>query len=1114
LTGAIRYNGGNLQFCAGVMPWETLGTAGSGLTALTGDVTASGTGSVAATVASVGGVTAANVASGANAANAATDANTASTIVKRDASSGFSAGAVSATSVTATGAVTQGSAVFKGSSSGTVTVQAPATVSPSYTLTLPTSAGGSDQVLKTDVSGQLSWTSLPTALPPNGAAGGDLSGTYPDPTVATVGGSTAANINSAELRANAATAANTSNAIVKRDGSGGFSAGSVTTTATQADMLTLNNAGSLLNIVSPLGGAWTMTLPATAGVNGQVMQTNGLGSMTWVTPLSSSTGFVQGGNSFGAKADLGTNDVFDLNVRTNGTTRMTVTSGGNVGIGTSSPSYTLDVNGAINATALKIGGVDVTTGGGGNFKADGTVAMTGAFQAADGTQAAPSITFASDTNLGLYKSNSDEISIVNGNAKNWIIKTTGFDSNWTYGPLLARTAGNAALPSYTFNTNTNTGMFNPLANNVGFSTNGSERLRIDSSGNVGIGTTSMGSKLTVAGVIESKTGGIRFPDGTVQTTATGGGSGGTLIPNWPDVIRCTTSGRGEVMLNLTTGPFTDGKYYYSEAGSGWDDGSLISYNADGTYNWKGSSIGTLSNCNVSIATLYSQGRAYNLVGGGSNLWTASGSNTYFAGGNVGIGTTSPSAMLDVAGALKASSGTYSSYVIGSKFMKNDGTAWYGFGSSSSTLALVTGGNERLTVDTSGNVGIGTTAPGASLEIVNMASGDAPLRISRQSNSLKKSAVSLYPAGALSTSNPAWTFGLEKGLTGFSIAPFDGTTSLDTFYLDRLGNLGVGTMAPYFKLDVQQSDSDTHLNIQNNASSSAHFPGVLVQNYGGTSGGSPSFTGIQFRGNSGAPQPVQSGDSLFMLSGLGASDTSYGSQTGGLIQMQAAETFSSTAAGTNISISTAPTGSTTLQTRLMILNGGNVGIGTTNPGTKLQVAGEISPSADGLYSLGDSGLRFSAVYATNGTVQTSDEREKKEIENSDLGLDFVNALRPVSYRWKKGPDTYLHYGLIAQETESAIAAAKARRAPANDIDNVIVAHDKVTDAYGLRYTELVSPLIKAIQELYARFQGHEGRLATIERRELEKDAKILRLEEENAALKARLDRIEEALQKTK
>lgn len=89
----------------------TITIASTGMTALTGDVTATGPGSSAATVAQVGGMTAANVATGATAANNATSANTASRIVARDASGNFSAGTITAT--TFIGALT-------GSASGNV----------------------------------------------------------------------------------------------------------------------------------------------------------------------------------------------------------------------------------------------------------------------------------------------------------------------------------------------------------------------------------------------------------------------------------------------------------------------------------------------------------------------------------------------------------------------------------------------------------------------------------------------------------------------------------------------------------------------------------------------------------------------------------------------------------------------------------------------------------------------------------------------------------------------------------------------------------------------------------------------------------------------------------
>lgn len=72
-------------------------------------------------------------------------------------------------------------------------------------------------------------------------------------------------------------------------------------------------------------------------------------------------------------------------------------------------------------------------------------------------------------------------------------------------------------------TRSGTGSYLPLTINTG----GAERMRIDTSGNVGIGTTAPGQKLTVAGIIESTTGGVKFPDSSIQVTA--GASTGKAI---------------------------------------------------------------------------------------------------------------------------------------------------------------------------------------------------------------------------------------------------------------------------------------------------------------------------------------------------------------------------------------------------------------------------------------------------------------------------------------------------------------------------------------------------------------------------------------------------------
>ena len=72
---------------------------------------------------------------------------------------------------------------FQDSTSNTAALKAPATITSSYVLTLPTGLGSANQVLTTDASGVLSWTTPSTTATPSGSASGDLSGTYPSPTL-------------------------------------------------------------------------------------------------------------------------------------------------------------------------------------------------------------------------------------------------------------------------------------------------------------------------------------------------------------------------------------------------------------------------------------------------------------------------------------------------------------------------------------------------------------------------------------------------------------------------------------------------------------------------------------------------------------------------------------------------------------------------------------------------------------------------------------------------------------------------------------------------------------------------------------------------------------------
>ncbi|MFV3409014.1 tail fiber domain-containing protein [Bdellovibrio bacteriovorus] len=443
--------------------------AGGTITALTGDVTASGNGTVSATVNSVGGSSAANINTATVAANAATNLNTASTIVKRDGSGNFAAGAISA-----------GSVVLRDTGSNTVTLQAPNTVTTSYVLRFPTAVGSANQVLTTDASGNLSWTT--PAVTSGVAVTSPIvnSGTAAAPNIGIqqANGSQAGYLSAADWTAfnsKQSTSLAPANILVGNGSSvatavapsgdvsmtnaGAFTVTKVQSTAVSStaptaagQVLRYNGTtqyapaflqlGDLRSTITPFGGVFASTActtsqtmyynaatdtflcqsisvtaanfanqaqnsffagPSTGGAGAPAFRaiaaadlptvgtagtyrsvtTDAYGRVTAGTNPTTASGygltdvFVNGGNSFGAAAIMGTNDAQSLQFETAGTVKMTVDIAGNVGVGTASPITPLHVNGAAiigtgnttftNASNWVFGSSNsITNSGGGN----------------------------------------------------------------------------------------------------------------------------------------------------------------------------------------------------------------------------------------------------------------------------------------------------------------------------------------------------------------------------------------------------------------------------------------------------------------------------------------------------------------------------------------------------------------------------------------------------------------------------------------------------------------------------------------------------------------------------------------------------------------------------
>ena len=444
--------------------------------------------------------------------------------------------------------------------------------------------------------------------------------------------------------------------------------------------------------------------------------------------------------------------------------RVRIASNGNVGIGTTAPNEKLTLEGGMSFKEMTAPTTDVATyhklyvdsaddklkfrdesgtvtdllagGGSGDFLANGSVPMTGAFEAIYGTNGSPSITFNGDEDNGFYRNGADSIGVTHAGVTAAQLNNTA----WTIFRKLRADNGGSAEPEYSFNNNIDTGMFDPAADTLGFSTAGLERVRIDSSGNVGIGTTAPNFPLEIfSSVMPTKS-----------------------IRNYPDAIdvaaalhleRLNSAGTGadgiSVSIKMKAETETEGQTRdavelvaaLSDATDGIEDGQFsILTKTDGTLTEK-MTVTTDGNVGIGTTTPTDKLTVYGDISANDSFIIASGdgsyapliSSVYSASGSEGPQVRLRRSRGTESAPISLTNGESSGIVAfqswdGSGFSTNSAIRSRAAENQSATnmggsIAFETVNNgtvtlsEKMRIDHNGNVGIGTTSPAATLEVV-------------------------------------------------------------------------------------------------------------------------------------------------------------------------------------------------------------------------------------------------------------------------------------------------------------------------------------------------------------------------------------------------------------
>ena len=350
--------------------------------------------------------------------------------------------------------------------------------------------------------------------------------------------------------------------------------------------------------------------------------------------------------------------------------------------------------------------------------------------------------------------------------------------------------GDATAPALAFAADKNTGIYRAGTDSLAVATNGVGRLFVNSSGQVGIGTSSPNRALVITSaaseqlLLSSTTGslaGIFFnPNGSTFTPFLGA-TGESLVAYTlgAERLRITSAG----LVGIGTGvPGAKLESYHSSTNPSLSSSSGAGLSVNGT-----------SSVRLNIGT--STDAPYP-----SWLQASNGAGVAFpmalnpSGGAVGIGNTAPQRTLHVSGAGTTTRLTSSTTTSTLEFETSGGFAYVG-AKDGPNVYVETNGSERARIDSSGRLGIGTSSPGWLLSLRQDSGGTA---------------AGTYPAIEINNANAV---GYAALYLNSSTAQAGIETKRDTAHLgfyaggaerarfSSSGQLGIGTNSPGYALDV-------------------------------------------------------------------------------------------------------------------------------------------------------------------------------------------------------------------------------------------------------------------------------------------------------------------------